>query len=417
MIAQDFRFETRKNQIIDPDYAQNENNILSQLDHPNIINYMKGVIHKKYSYILLENWGIDLGEYLVKHSSLSSSQNTLNSGITEEPLENEINENILREVAWQVLKALNYLHSHYIVHKDIKPENILITEGKQFGIKLIDFGITVNINGYNEEDIFLTGTNSYIAPELFVDPTKLTTKVDSWALGVTLFKMVTGIEPFVEPNSIKLTLQIINSEPDFSSEKWNKISLQGKEFIRKLLSKKISERPSAEEALKDNWFSELINGQILMNENILQKLGKFLKMEEYQRRIFCLLARLSKSSEIESIINDFNILDVDHDGELKLFELKGLCKSEEDLEKCLGSSAFSPSLCIKFSEFTAALLPKSVLAKCFKIKILYELLKVIPKEFQAEASTNIMDPNSPDSTISSVEADIIAFERSFLSLD
>ena len=320
---------------------------------------MKGFKTLKDSYIILEKGGIDLTEYLLTKSKTG-----------------HLEEKTVKEIAWLMLKTLNYLHTHYYCHKDIKPENILITEGEDSNlyIKLIDFGNTININEMSSSEILLTGTKAYIAPELYKDPSKLTTKVDIWSLGITLFKIVDGNEPFVDINPLKLELKITNSEPQFTSEPWKNFTSEGIEFIKCLLSKKCSLRPSAEEALKHIWFKEYSSPKPIRNEGIIQKLINFQSLDAYQRNLHCILSKLTKMNEMESIIDDFNSLDSDHDGEIRLEELKRIITNDDnEIVKCLGNYDK-----IKFSQFAASLLPQEVLSKPFKIKILYEILSTLP---------------------------------------
>lgn len=92
----------------------------------------------------------------------------------------------------QIFCSLNYLHEHGIVHRDIKPENI-IYDPKTHKLKIIDFGISKTFS----KDVSIwsnTGTLFYKAPEMFEGEYR--EKVDIWAAGILLFKLVTGKTPF-----------------------------------------------------------------------------------------------------------------------------------------------------------------------------------------------------------------------------
>jgi serine/threonine protein kinase len=96
------------------------------------------------------------------------------------------------DIAAQVLDALDYAHSMQTVHRDIKPANILV--GRDGEIKLVDFGLAeiLATNAYAGG----AGTYAYMAPEDFAEDDRSDSQSDIWAVGVTLYEMVTGQRPF-----------------------------------------------------------------------------------------------------------------------------------------------------------------------------------------------------------------------------
>ena len=96
----------------------------------------------------------------------------------------------------EVLSAVDYLHKRNICHRDIKPENILFDRENR-RIKLIDFGISKKtfLRGQRRDMLTIIGTHFYLAPEVFIGG-GYDEKIDLWALGVTIFKLVTGTTPF-----------------------------------------------------------------------------------------------------------------------------------------------------------------------------------------------------------------------------
>ena len=102
----------------------------------------------------------------------------------------------MRKIAHQILEGIKYLHEKLICHRDIKPENILYNK-LTGNIKIIDFGISKKLVRRNAKESMLTftGTLFYKAPEMFSGG-GYDERVDEWAFGVTLFKLITGETPF-----------------------------------------------------------------------------------------------------------------------------------------------------------------------------------------------------------------------------
>nr|XP_029508674.1 cyclin-dependent kinase-like 1 isoform X2 [Oncorhynchus nerka] len=100
-------------------------------------------------------------------------------------------EHLVKSITWQTLQAVNFCHKQNCIHRDVKPENILIT--KQQVIKLCDFGFARILTGPCDYYTDYVATRWYRAPELLVGDTQYGAPVDVWALGCVFSELLSGI--------------------------------------------------------------------------------------------------------------------------------------------------------------------------------------------------------------------------------
>nr|XP_048272139.1 cyclin-dependent kinase-like 4 isoform X5 [Myodes glareolus] len=141
-----------------------------QLKHPNLVNLIEVFRRKRKMHLVFEY-----------------CDHTLLNELERNP--NGVPDGVIKSVLWQTLQALNFCHKHNCIHRDVKPENILIT--KQGMIKICDFGFArILIPGDAYTDY--VATRWYRAPELLVGDTKYGSSVDIWAIGCVFAELLTG---------------------------------------------------------------------------------------------------------------------------------------------------------------------------------------------------------------------------------
>lgn len=165
-----------------------------------------------------------------------------------------ISESAVKNIIYNVLNAINDLHSKGFCHQDIKLENILLF-GDEKTATLADFGSTEKINE-GEKSSSILGSIFYLAPEILTS--KLHDKsADIWALGVTLFILLSGELPFVGRTAKQFLNDIetrMNRKEGSIFPELNNVSKEGKDLVSAMLQVDPEKRISASEALNFPWF-------------------------------------------------------------------------------------------------------------------------------------------------------------------
>ena len=216
---------------------KSEIEILSQLDHPNIVTYFCTVEDNKNYYLLMEYLS---GKDLVK--------------IFREDY-NKITFNDIRFILYQVFSALSYIHSKNIVHRDIKPANIICAKNNgKFDLKLIDFGLSVNLEKRGKHNV--AGSLAYLAPEGLKEIIHV--KNDMWACGVIFYWFIYGKMPFEKKSRSELYDAILKEEIEYDENLMRAHTpKEAVDLCQQLLMRDFDERISAMDALKHPFFKKL----------------------------------------------------------------------------------------------------------------------------------------------------------------
>lgn len=141
-----------------------------------------------------------------------------------------------------ICEGINYIHKRNMIHRDVKPENVLIDE--KFEPKLCDFGWATKIVR-NEARTTFCGTFDYMAPEVF-ESLKYNSAVDIWSLGVLLYELFHGYSPYKGKNAFEIFNNIKTKELVFKED----LDPRVQQLIRSMLQKNPLQRPKILEVIK-----------------------------------------------------------------------------------------------------------------------------------------------------------------------
>ncbi|XP_052601026.1 mitogen-activated protein kinase kinase kinase kinase 4 isoform X49 [Peromyscus californicus insignis] len=163
---------------------------------------------------------------------------------------NTLKEDWIAYISREILRGLAHLHIHHVIHRDIKGQNVLLTENAE--VKLVDFGVSAQLDRTVGRRNTFIGTPYWMAPEVIAcDENPDATydyRSDLWSCGITAIEMAEGAPPLCDMHPMRALFLIPrNPPPRLKSKKWSKKFFS---FIEGCLVKNYMQRPSTEQLLK-----------------------------------------------------------------------------------------------------------------------------------------------------------------------
>jgi len=152
----------------------------------------------------------------------------------------------------QLIKSLKYLHSHRVIHRDLKLGNLFLNDKME--LKAGDFGLAAKLEFEGERKRTVCGTPNYIAPEILDGKTGHSYEVDIWSLGVITYTLIIGKPPF-ETQDVKATYKRIKAN-NYSFPEGAIISEYAKSLITEILVTDPAKRPSLDQILAHDFFNQ-----------------------------------------------------------------------------------------------------------------------------------------------------------------
>lgn len=208
-----------------------------QLKHKNIVSLYEVIKTENHLWIALEYCqGGELYYYIYEKKRL------------------ELDE--CRNIFFQIVLGVKYVHSLNLSHRDLKLENILLADQKRTIVKLTDFGFIREFNPQSRRFLStICGTTVYMAPELLTGQKYSGFAIDIWSMGVILYTMLNGMLPFDDDDEMKIQHKVINTEPMF----YDHVPIDVNQLISKMLLKDPNQRPSLNEILNSSYLIDVYN--------------------------------------------------------------------------------------------------------------------------------------------------------------
>jgi len=201
----------------------NEAHTAGRLTHPNIIGIYDAGVDEESCYIVMEY--IKGGQTLKPYTKADALL----------PIEKVV------EIVFKCAKALDYAHKQGVIHRDIKPTNILVTE--DMDVKIGDFSIAhiTKMDSTETMPMGLVGSPRYMSPEQIQEDI-ITNQTDIFSLGIVMYELLTGKHPFAADNFSRLVQKILNEEPPEISEFRSDVSDALVGIVKKAMAKDCANR-------------------------------------------------------------------------------------------------------------------------------------------------------------------------------
>ncbi|CAK0809464.1 unnamed protein product [Prorocentrum cordatum] len=306
------------------------------MDHPNVVRLYD--VYESYDSLHLVMEQLDGGELFHRVKAQEA-----------------VSEREAAEVAWQVLLALNYIHSHGIVHGDVKLENILYDSKESKHLKLIDFGFSRRWDP-SQRGVSggACGTRSYVAPEVVLGR-PCTSQSDMWSLGVVIFMLLARYRPFSN------AAETVEGKFKVVPGRWKHVSKEGMHFIASLLTVGPGKRLTAEGALQHPWIARRhARGIHQVDPMTVEALRSFSHCPVFRRCCMQVAAWSLSEKECAPVEDIFLEMDAKHEGRITLSELRQELPEDQvddaEVRQIFDALVADHDQEIHYSDFLAAML-------------------------------------------------------------
>lgn len=276
---------------------------MRKLDHPNIVRLREVFFGCRKIYLVMD---ICTGGELFDLVNMSSEHRT---------------EQCATRFMTEMFSAVQYLHEHGVVHRDLKLENWLFEHHAGSHLKLIDFGLAKHFL-VHERIHGAVGSMYYVAPEVLKG--SYDSRCDLWSLGVIAYMLVSGAPPFWGRDDRDIRRNIMAGCWEFPQRFFSQVSPLAKDFIARLLTSDPELRMGAAAALAHPWLKVAKETGMLprwQRAELLGTLTKFAGTSLLQKVVLSVVAFHLTPRQVVAAKNLFESIDLDHSGTISFEEL------------------------------------------------------------------------------------------------
>eukprot|EP00927_Polykrikos_kofoidii_P058905 TRINITY_DN5376_c0_g1_i1.p1 TRINITY_DN5376_c0_g1~~TRINITY_DN5376_c0_g1_i1.p1 ORF type:complete len:591 (+),score=99.70 TRINITY_DN5376_c0_g1_i1:55-1827(+) len=288
----------------------------------------------------------------------------------------------------QMLLAINYIHSHGIVHRDIKLENFLYDGKSSDHLKLIDFGFS-KVWDRNTKMKASCGTMAYVAPEVLKH--SYTSQCDMWSVGVIAFILLAGYMPFGGSQQEQVN-NILRGLYKVKPQKWETVSKEGFAFVQALLQLDPQKRLTAWQALHHSWIEQrhkLVAKEV--DSSILESFRQYSQAAKFRRCCMEMMAWSLSNDDRAKVREYFLALDKSNEGTITLRDLQTVMVekfhfADAEALKVVEAMDSHHDETIHYSDFLAAMVST-------RIELHEDLLRSTFNRLDADGTGNITIAN------------------------
>eukprot|EP00258_Populus_trichocarpa_P048205 XP_024464224.1 CDPK-related kinase 5 isoform X5 [Populus trichocarpa] len=266
-----------------------------------------------------------------------------------------------KAVMVQILNVIAFCHLQGVVHRDLNLENFLYTSKEENSkLKVIDFGLS-DFARPDERLDDIVGSICYVAPEVL--HRSYSFEADVWSIGVIAYILLCGSRPFWARTESGLFLEILKADPSFDEAPWLALSLEAKDFVKRLLNKDPRKRITAAQALSHPWIRDFNGVKVPLDILIFKHMKAYMRSSSLRKAALKALSKTLTVDELFYLKEQFASLEPNESGSITLENLRMvLMKNATNAMKDSRIPDFLSSLNpfqhgrIDFEEFCAAAL-------------------------------------------------------------
>lgn len=261
----------------------------------------------------------------------------------------------------QILNVVSFCHLQGVVHRDLKPENFLfVSKDEDSSLKAIDFGLSDFVKP-DEKLNDIVGSAYYVAPEVL--HRSYTTEADVWSVGVIAYILLCGSRPFWARTESGIFRSVLKADPSFTEPPWPSLSMEAKDFVKRMLNKDPRKRITAAQALCHPWLRNHAEVKVPLDVLVFKLLKIYMRSSSLRKAALKALSKTLTVDELFYLKEQYALLQPSKNGTISLENIKeALMKNATDAMKESRAHEILTSLTalqyrrMDFEEFCAAAL-------------------------------------------------------------